>query len=876
MSHQDESLWVREDADRGKWREAEQARQNRREIQRALSNGEVSRRELVKWGLYTSAGVIAPIGGLSPFVRSAHGQAAAASTTFHTGAGGSGVPTGLPHSPTFGVAPFSSPMYRFDILPQYYVPGSEAAKYPNPAIPQSTTALSPTPTVEANTTQQPVNPQLVNGTTGLTGPIEGRPPGSIWAHQKFSEFPPQIEIQIIAANATTNGEARPAATSAAPANGQQTPSYAPGVASNFNSGINASSPIPPAFNPNFPNQTNNSAWMYQGTFPPKLMISRYGFPALVRHYNDLPYSVTQNGVNNFGKHTTTVHEHNAHHGSENDGFTGAYFFPGEFYDYHYPWTLAGFTTINTGATMRQAGAPNGNGGITQVPGDWHETMSTHWFHDHMFTYTDQNIYKGLAAMNNIYSALDRGNEGLDDGVNLMLPSGTTNDFANLEYDINLLFADLAWDKNGQLDMDTAQFDGFLGDQMSVNLCWKPFLEVYARKYRFRLLNRCVSRFLVFALSDSSELVYIANDGNLLPSPVYTNATGGTLPGRPANSLDQLGIAERYDIVIDFSRYSAGATLYLVNLEEETNGKSGPSEVNILTVAEAMQGVSKDPAVGPCLQFRVLGAPPTKDVSVIPATMIPNPSEGTIKNSRTFVFGHDGALTQDNPVSTYDGNGTNGGVNGTGVGTWGIATYNSDARNVGGIITSAGATVSHCNIMSNTIGNGNDDANCQLLADFGRISASPAYNLAETWTLVNGGTWDHPVHVHFEEGHILARATNGVASTASAIAVPAWEQGRKDVYRIRPGDAVTFFIQFRDWGGMFMEHCHNMMHEDNAMLLRWEINGAGGVFLNPLPTPIPEPTGVTFEHPDEILAGAFPPNNSTTNGYPGGPPGPNDN
>ncbi len=49
---QDESLWVREDADRGKWRDAERARLNRREIQHALNSGQISRRELVKWGLY--------------------------------------------------------------------------------------------------------------------------------------------------------------------------------------------------------------------------------------------------------------------------------------------------------------------------------------------------------------------------------------------------------------------------------------------------------------------------------------------------------------------------------------------------------------------------------------------------------------------------------------------------------------------------------------------------------------------------------------------------------------------------------------------------------------------------------------------------------
>ena len=37
-------------------------------------------------------------------------------------------------------------------------------------------------------------------------------------------------------------------------------------------------------------------------------------------------------------------------------------------------------------------------------------MSTHWFHDHMFSFTSQNVYKGNAAMFNIYSGLDRGNE----------------------------------------------------------------------------------------------------------------------------------------------------------------------------------------------------------------------------------------------------------------------------------------------------------------------------------------------------------------------------------------------------------------------------------------------------------------------------------
>jgi FtsP/CotA-like multicopper oxidase with cupredoxin domain len=109
-------------------------------------------------------------------------------------------------------------------------------------------------------------------------------------------------------------------------------------------------------------------------------------------------------------------------------------------------------------------------------------------------------------------------------------------------------------------------------------------------------------------------------------------------------------------------------------------------------------------------------------------------------------------------------------------------------------------------------------------------------------LINdGGGWDHPVHIHFEEGQILAR--DGLASR-----VPSWERGRKDVYRLRPGGSVTITMQFRDWGGMYMEHCHNTMHEDNAMLLRWDVNADGDPFLSPLPTPDPTPQGVTFHDP----------------------------
>jgi FtsP/CotA-like multicopper oxidase with cupredoxin domain len=640
-------------------------------------------------------------------------------------------------------------------------------------------SLSPAPTAEANQTQQPLNPALVGGQTGLTGPIEGRPPGPIWAHQQFDKFPPQVAVEMTQLGATANTV------------------YNPGVASSLNSGIDPTANIPLKFHPGLPTQDANSVWTFNGTIPPKLIQGRYGEPILFRHHNGLPFDITQN--NGFGRNTITTHEHNGHHGAENDGFTGAFFFPGQFYDYHWPVVLAGIFSVNTDATDSMASSPADNGGLNKVPGDWHETMSTHWFHDHMFTFTSQNVYKGNAAMFNIYSGLDRGDETVNDGVNLRLPSGSSNGkgWGNLDYDVNLMLADKAWDINGQLFMDIFDFDGFLGDAMTVNLTYKPYFEVERRKYRFRILNASVSRFFKICLSDGSVFTQIANDGNLLPHPVQLT------------QLDEQGIAERYDIVIDFSRYRNGSKVWLVNLCEHQDGKK-PSQD--LTLADALAGRSPDPCVGKFLEFRIVRDPAVPDQSQVPDTLIPNPdlSNIPVARERTFDFGSGASQNQSDPITSF--------ITGAGgqPGTWGIAT----------------------------------DGGRMLNADFGRVSAAPKFGTREVWHLVNSGTgWDHPIHIHFEEGQILAR--NGSASN-----VPAWELGRKDVYRLRPGGSVTLTMQFRDWGGMFMEHCHNTVHEDNAMLLRWEIDDGGQPFLRPLPTPIPTPTGVTFESPDEVLSTAY--------------------
>ena len=516
-------------------------------------------------------------------------------------------------------------------------------------------------------------------------------------------------------------------------------------------------------------------WTFNGTLPPKLVIGRYGEPILFRHMNKLPADVKLN--NGFGRHTLTTHEHNGHHGAESDGFTGAFFFPGQFYDYHWPIVLAGFggdpkklapNAINPDATDPKAGSPNDSGGVDLVPGDWHETMSTHWFHDHMFGFTAQNVYKGNAGMFNIYSALDRGNEAIG-GVNLRLPSGTAKSWANLDYDVNLVLADKAWDQNGQLYFDIFNLDGFLGDAMTVNFCYKPFMEVEARQYRFRILNGSVSRFFKLSLSDASLMVLIANDGNLMPQSV------------PLTVLDEQGIGERYDIVIDFSRYKPGDKVWMVNLCEHQDGK-GPSAD--LTLSDALNGKSSDPCVGKFFEFRIIpakGPDNSTKFGSTPVTLIPNPdlSKIPVARQRTFEFDRSG---------------------GSDSGPWTIKT----------------------------------DGGQSLAADFSRVSAIPHPGTREIWTLKNGGGgWDHPVHIHFEESITLTR-------DGSAANVPITQRCRKDIFRLRPG-TLTVSMQFREFSGMYMEHCHNTQHEDNAMLLRWE----PGDGLVPLPTPNPTPQGVGF-------------------------------
>lgn len=87
-------------------------------------------------------------------------------------------------------------------------------------------------------------------------------------------------------------------------------------------------------------------WTYDGISSGSTYVARYGTPALIRNYNNLP---SNNG--GFGINSVSTHLHNAHNPSESDGFPCDYFASGQYYDQ--------YTPISSLASCRRTRPPMG-------------------------------------------------------------------------------------------------------------------------------------------------------------------------------------------------------------------------------------------------------------------------------------------------------------------------------------------------------------------------------------------------------------------------------------------------------------------------------------------------------------------------------------
>ncbi|GLK56606.1 FtsP/CotA-like multicopper oxidase with cupredoxin domain [Methylopila capsulata] len=781
-------------------REAEAARNNRREIVKALSHAQITKRDLLRWGLLTAGGGLVLKHGLSPFASSAYAQ----------------VPTGTPRSPLFGSKKFDDPMPRAFLqppIPLRRLPSGDAAWNTTQGGAEPNARRSSYHTLFTSSGGQ----QFKNPVTNA-GPLEGRPPGELFAHQRWEEFFPKLGYLM------SIGQVRGGSR------------YCHSMPDQDKNSIWS-------FGPRDPGMGGHEKGRETGFGYPCLIKARYGEPVLTRIYNDLPVDRADN--NGFGRNEISTHFHNAHNGAESDGACNAYHFPGTFYDYHWGIALARRDLPSVWPTsdpryQQKASGPDDADGLVPVAGDFRELQGSMWFHDHRFFFTAENVHKGNFAVCNIYSGPDRGRDTPDSaGVNLCLPSGSQLPWGNSDFDINLAVSNPAFDLEGQLFFDVFDTEGFLGDMLCVNGAYYPYFEVLPRRYRLRILNASMARFikLALAVNQSSRFAsgtavpfhFIANDGNFVVNPI------------PLTTLDEQGVGERYDIVVDFAAFRPGESVHLVNLLEQVDGRKPKGSVSM---KDALKGLATDPCVGSILEFRIVDRMESVDDPHKTYFATVDQDTSVDLSDPDWTSGRKTLTTQIPVVAPVRQRVIEFGRSGPG---------DSRDKRTGQCIPECGDIPSFPWTIKV-----NGQAAHSLNAN--RISAlMPKPGEVEHWTFVNGGTgWDHPIHLHFEEAVTLNRGGASIPSTEYLV--------RKDVWRLRPGGRVQVQVRFGEFGGAYVSHCHNTTHEDFAMLLRYQL-------LTPPPgspdykgqpqyvstlTPLPTPNGVLWKVP-EVLPEADPKN-----------------
>ena len=265
-------------------------------------------------------------------------------------------------------------------------------------------------------------------------------------------------------------------------------------------------------------------------------------------------------------------------GDESDGYPEAWFLPaadnipdgyateGTWYDFFAAKAHSRFG-VDWGPGYATFQYPNAN------------RASTVWYHDHTLGMTRLNVYAGPAGFYIVRGGPDDVVLDTRHGGMAVLPGpapmGNDKFPSNKAYhEIPIAIQDRAFNVDGSLFYpDTrAFFDGlvepyipeggmegfspiwnpeFFGNSLMVNGNTWPFQVVEQRRYRFRFLNGCQSRFLILDFNEipGVEVWQIGNEGGFLAAPV--NMT----PDHENRVL--MGLAERADVIVDFTNVPLG-------------------------------------------------------------------------------------------------------------------------------------------------------------------------------------------------------------------------------------------------------------------------------------------------------------------------------
>jgi FtsP/CotA-like multicopper oxidase with cupredoxin domain len=489
-----------------------------------------------------------------------------------------------------------------------------------------------------------------------------------------------------------------------------------------------------------------------------------------------------------------THLHGGHSSEESDGYAEAWYLPaannipsgyarvGSFYD-----------TFRSKAEglLGQPWTP----GSAVFEYDNDQRAATMWYHDHTLGMTRSNVYAGPAGF-----YLLRGGPSDAVGGRLPGPAPTLGDRPGTRYyEIPIAIQDRSFNADGSLfypdnraffeGLDPAQLQipfipedacggpsdispifnpEFFGNTMVVNGKTWPFLEVEQRRYRFRFLNGCNSRFLLLELSNELPFWQIGTEGGFLPAPLEVERL-------------LLGPAERADVIVDFTNVGVGTEIILKNLgpDEPFGGGEPPGDFD-----------QADPeTTGQVMQFRVV--PATGPDTSTPPDRLRLPRIGPLPVATTTRQVSLNEVDSETVLVSTDADGNivldceNG------------EPFGPKEALLGTLAGGAGVPL------------GWDDA----------ITENPAVGATEVWEMHNFTEDAHPIHIH----EILFEVVNREVIETGAVRDPEpWELGsRKDTVIAYPGE-ITRVKATYDRGGLFVWHCHIVEHEDHEMMRPYRI------------------------------------------------------
>ena len=465
--------------------------------------------------------------------------------------------------------------------------------------------------------------------------------------------------------------------------------------------------------------------------------------------------------------------------------------------------LTGFTVVHLHGGLTPAAydgwtenisAP-GQHAVSDYPMDQRAALL--WYHDHVMGVTRFTVYAGLAGL---WIVRDQRERELD------LPEGPP-------FEVPLLLQDrnFGQDPDGRITgalvhkTDPGTMEAFAPFTVVNGKVW-PVLDVQPATYRLRVINGSNARtFRLVLLRDSrpelDRITQIGSDGGLFGAPVAV-PPGGLV----------LASAQRADLLVDFSDLQPGSELTFVNTARVPfNGAPFPAE--LASDAADLDGLLPYPEV---MRFRVIPGPSVRRSAPEQlATDLAPPSAqelaGAVRRSVALVEqelgGAPNMLTMRELAAAPDGDATQPL----------ITVIDRDADTGAETVTRWRTVAAHF-----------EDA----------VTFFPTLGQWEVWQFINLTGDTHPMHIHLNPFHILARRAITLAVPDGGIddwettatvrlgqdpddqldhALEANERGLNDTARVNPNEIVELAVRFETFSGRYMYHCHILEHEDRDMM-----------------------------------------------------------